>query len=92
MIKMDEGSRLVIESMHKEAQELRKEIYELKKVNEYQAQQLILHPVSKRYAWLMPDGRNSDLWDEETHKRNLTEKDIEDAEDSGYKLLEFNVC
>tara|TARA_R110000796_G_scaffold238322_1_gene358652 strand:+ start:353 stop:568 length:216 start_codon:yes stop_codon:yes gene_type:complete len=50
MIKMDEGSRLVIESMHKENQELMKEIKELKIVNKLQSEQLILHNVSKSFT------------------------------------------
>tara|TARA_R110000751_G_scaffold276128_1_gene377039 strand:+ start:257 stop:553 length:297 start_codon:yes stop_codon:yes gene_type:complete len=50
------------------------------------------HPVSKRYAWLSPEGRSSNLWDEETHKNNITDEDIKEAESRGWKLLKFNVC
>ena len=56
------------------------------------AEQLILHNASKRYAWLSPEGRSSNLWDEETHKNNITDEDIKEAESRGWKLLKFNVC
>ena len=48
--------------------------------------------VSKRYAWLKPDGSVSDTWDEKLHKECLTEDDVKYAESTGWKLLIMNVC
>jgi|TARA_R110000765_G_C18834450_1_gene597248 hypothetical protein len=53
------------------------------------AEQLILHNVSKRYAWLNPNKGTSRLWDEDTHRKNVTKEDIKEAEKLGWLLLEF---
>ena len=53
---------------------------------------LNLHIVSKRYYWLKPDGTISNMWNEEDHKKYLTEQDIRDAERDGWQLIQINVC
>ena len=56
---------------------------------EWSAKNCNLQNVSKRYLWISPEGKYSNSWDEETHKKSLTEKDIEDAKAKGWQLMEF---
>jgi len=60
--------------------------------NEARTLLLGLLSVSKRFYWLKPDGEISNMWDEETHKKCLTDKDIEDAHKDGWQLIQINVC
>jgi hypothetical protein len=53
---------------------------------------LSMSGVSKRFYWLKPDGEISNMWNEETHKRCLTDKDVEDAQKDGWLLIQINVC
>ena len=51
-----------------------------------------MYNVSKRYYWLKPDDTISNMWNEEDHKKYLTEQDIKDAERDGWQLIQINVC
>ncbi len=53
---------------------------------------LNLFNVSKRYYWLKPDGEISNMWNEEDHRKYLTDKDIKDAQKDGWQLICINVC
>lgn len=53
---------------------------------------LTIPVVSKRYYWLDPDGKASNMWNEDMHKECLTEDDIKAAEKDGWKLVSINVC
>lgn len=48
--------------------------------------------VSKRYYWLKADGTISNMWNEEDHKKYISEQDIKDAEKDGWQLIQINVC
>jgi hypothetical protein len=63
-------------------------------INDNEARTLLLGllSVSKRFYWLKPDGKISNMWDEKTHKKYLTDKDIEDAKKDGWQLIQINVC
>lgn len=46
--------------------------------------------IVKRYVWLSPDYKFSNSWDEETHKRFLTEEEYITAfKERGYRLIEY---
>ncbi len=48
--------------------------------------------VSKSYYWLKADGTISNMWNEEDHKKYISEQDIKDAEKNGWQLIQINVC
>jgi hypothetical protein len=50
---------------------------------------VVLDLVSKRYAWLRPDGTTTGLFDEQTKEATITKEVREAIEDRGFKLLEF---
>jgi hypothetical protein len=63
------------------------------KGNELVAKQIFdLFNISKRYYWLRPDGTISNMWNEDDHKKLLTEEDIKDAQQEGWQLIQINVC
>ncbi len=43
----------------------------------------------KRYVWLLEDGKFSNSWDEETHKRHVDQGVIDHATKNGAKLIEY---
>ena len=47
--------------------------------------------IQKRYYWLKPDGTISNMWNEEDHKRYLTDEEIEKARDDGWHLIQINL-